>query len=354
MDDDEPLGELRWWVLDGAESVAPFVAPDGRRGIYVLEFADGDRYVGQASDVVERFQSHRHRSRHHAAWRDIIGFGFMQIPAGPMNAAERAMIHQQRTQGFRLRNRVWNLGHAEPSALDGVVPLTMQEHWATGGAKYELGSFVRAATRVPGAQPRLLSARAAQANLGNGRAIWEAVIDELAQLVALVLPSACELEKRFWTLSDCPRTAGGRFATLNVGPLELAYFPIRWGLSPEGSICQGGTPMVSVNALPGTFLLAGELPHGLAEVGSDVCELIDGHPVIFGHHPRAYTIAPVDVITMPLGVFGVQRLSKEELTGVRALAIQIMRRPGGSLQARHHSDELTRLVYQRIVERPWT
>lgn len=54
-------------------------AGKGRRGIYVLEYADGSMYVGQATDVVGRCNSHYRGSGHHEAWEDVVALRFAEV-----------------------------------------------------------------------------------------------------------------------------------------------------------------------------------------------------------------------------------------------------------------------------------
>ena len=60
---------------------------------------------------------------------------------------------------------------------------------------------------------------------------YRAVIQDLAFVLQHIVPVSAELENEYWTLSDFPSTAGGRFATLNTGNLELLYFPRKPGLT---------------------------------------------------------------------------------------------------------------------------
>lgn len=69
--------EARWWVLEQALSIAALVPERHRCGVYILEFANGERYVGQTLDVVHRYRSHRHGSQHHTGWHDVVGIGFI-------------------------------------------------------------------------------------------------------------------------------------------------------------------------------------------------------------------------------------------------------------------------------------
>ena len=54
--------------------------PERRRGIYVLEFSNGEFYVGKAQNVVRRFAQHKHgRTNHDEAWKDIEKLWFMPV-----------------------------------------------------------------------------------------------------------------------------------------------------------------------------------------------------------------------------------------------------------------------------------
>lgn len=198
--------------------------------------------------------------------------------------------------------------------------------------------------------PRLLVSRRGQEVLPDGGHVWEAVVDELAQAVALAIPSPVETEGRFWMISDYPTTAGGRFATLTVGTLGLLYFP-RARFTPQAGSLHASRGLRSVlNADTETFIplvdLAGELSEGedVASHGE-----IGGHSVIFDRRPTGYSV-PVDSISMPLGVFGVATLDPEELAGVRSLAIRAMRNGSALVNQRSRSEPLARLMCRRIVD----
>lgn len=108
---------VRWWVLEDSRSIAALMPGRHHCGIYILEFENNERYVGQARDVVRRYQSHRLGSKHHVAWRDIVGFGFIEVAPSDLDRVEREIIAQQRGR-YHLRNRMWNLENTEPSPLD--------------------------------------------------------------------------------------------------------------------------------------------------------------------------------------------------------------------------------------------
>jgi hypothetical protein len=281
----------------------------------------------------------------------MVAFGFLSLPIGDLDRVEQGLIDQLRSQGYSLRNKVWNLEHSEPCPLDEFIPFELQKHWATGGADYDPVPFRTAARRAHGNIPRLLSKAPAQVRLGSGLLVWEAVIDELAQIISQAIPSAVELEGRFWTLSDYPSTAGGRFATLNVGPLELAYFPRNYYI-PAGGEKDGPEQLLTIiNAECETFVFQSDFPPEANNEEFFLTYLIDGETVGFERLPSSYRLTGVDRIIMPLGRFGMDSFDPEEVEGVRKLAIKVMRRASGAVNSRTHSPELTRLVYERIAQR---
>ena len=97
----------RWDLEDPATVAAIFSGC--RRGIYVLHFENGERYVGQATDVVTRYSTHRHGSRHHTPWTDIVAIEFWEVPEGDLDAPERETIERYRSQHV-LRNKTFNFG----------------------------------------------------------------------------------------------------------------------------------------------------------------------------------------------------------------------------------------------------
>jgi hypothetical protein len=52
-----------------------------RSGIYLLEFANGDRYLGQSRDLVLRIGGHRR------TWNDITSLGVLPVAESDLDAA---------------------------------------------------------------------------------------------------------------------------------------------------------------------------------------------------------------------------------------------------------------------------
>jgi hypothetical protein len=87
-------------------SVAHLFPKAERCGIYVLTFANGERYVGQSVNVVTRFRTHRR------TWNDIEFLDFCPCSRAKLDQLERAVIKDQRAAGYRLRNITHALGVA--------------------------------------------------------------------------------------------------------------------------------------------------------------------------------------------------------------------------------------------------
>ncbi|MDT3766943.1 GIY-YIG nuclease family protein [Gleimia hominis] len=328
-------------------TVAPLFAPNERRGIYILEFKNGERYVGQTENVVTRYSTHRHGSKHHAAWQYVTAISFCHIPEGNLDEPERITIRQQRA-AHRLRNRAFNFGHWEPTVLDDYVAPEEQLHWATGHPSYDLAPFAEAAKNLKQETPKLLTKRRGQEVMPDGRPVWEVVVDELAQIVALAIPNATQTQKRFWTLSDYPSTAGGRFATLNVGSLELAFFPRHRMESDYGSWEESLGLVFRLNAEMGSFVDEESLTERERDENIYFPDQVNGYLTEWYRVPHGYSV-PVDSLAGPLGVFGFSVFPEEMRAGVRSLAIHSMRKQSALLNGRSHSEPLTRMVFERIA-----
>lgn len=202
------------WPLSPGQSIAPLIQRN-RRGIYVLEFANGELYVGQSVNAVARFATHVHGSSHHEPWTDIIAIRFRPILEDDLDEAERSEIQRLRKTGHTLRNKAGNLGHERPAPLDKVVTIEEQHHWATGAPSYTLR---RLDERLAAGQPLSESRTQASstpppdnsaptkfaaffAQLSHQQGIWRslhsAIIRDLAFLLRNVIPNAVDTELHY-------------------------------------------------------------------------------------------------------------------------------------------------------------
>ncbi|MDG4800278.1 GIY-YIG nuclease family protein [Micromonospora sp. WMMD980] len=119
--------------VGGLNSIAHLLPKaHGRCGVYELTFADGERYVGQAVDVVTRFCAHRR------TWSDIVELAFRRVSRTHLDEVERAQIRRREAAGVRLRNVVHTMGRLGASELDVLLPPAEQQRWLVGHGPREV------------------------------------------------------------------------------------------------------------------------------------------------------------------------------------------------------------------------
>lgn len=222
---------LHFTRYEGSElAVIARVTGAGACGIYVLEFNNGECYVGKSVNFSRRFYSHGRNTRHHEAWPDVAAFSFAPVPLEQLDAAERHMIATYRKRGVTLRNRTFDFGFTGPSNLDVVVSEETQQHWAAGAYSADLAAIVRAARRKPGPAPKLFTSRAGQAVLaeqgGQELHVADAVCSDLLEAL-LLLPDTVGLEG---TYLDHHRLSRHRRRTLRHpqrGPARNGVLPAK-------------------------------------------------------------------------------------------------------------------------------
>ena len=69
----DSLGFLPTQNVQGRASVADLFKPQKRCGIYILHFANGEFYAGQAVDVTRRYAQHR------STYDDIVKLSFKSL-----------------------------------------------------------------------------------------------------------------------------------------------------------------------------------------------------------------------------------------------------------------------------------
>ena len=178
-----------------------------RTGIYILEFADQARYVGQTVNIVTRYAAHR---RHHG---DFVALRFAPCPSEELDQAERSVIHEQE-QHHQLRNTL--LADLPGGGGDLTVALA-EELCATLPWKR-----VRRTTVADECDSRRRRAWQLQA-----RDDWSALGTTLARYVDQTVPAPITTAVRLWTVSALPttnrRAEDHRLITLSCGRMETLY-----------------------------------------------------------------------------------------------------------------------------------
>ncbi len=330
---------MRFPVAD-LQSISVLI-PSARRGIYVLEFSNGEFYVGQAKNVVTRFAQHRHGNTNHVdPWNDIVKLWFMPVPEDvSLNTVEYREIHRFKREGKILRNRALNLGHEQPSKLDNVIPVEDQQSWVLGAGPYDL----------TGAEARIeeLSKTRTKFEELVPEGFQKPILKDLVFALREIVPSAVDLEGQYWTISDCPATSGGRWATLNTGFVELLFFP-RLAFLPDEATgeFEDFEGVGRLNTLPGTLL----------DEKDDLIWFLDyqagsGEELATNFFRADYPSTDSDAVEYPVGDLElICRQYPTILEGARGFALQAMRQNTSGMFRRWHSKALVRAVYMNAVE----
>jgi predicted GIY-YIG superfamily endonuclease len=179
-------------AVRGLYSVAHLFPKSQRCGIYILEFTNGDRYVGQAIDVVRRFGNHRHNLG------DIAFVEFSACRRTQLNDLEVRMIHQQRGRGHRLRNIVHGIGPVGESDLDPLVTPSEQFTWLNDPDTILDDEGVRVD------DPEQRASRRRQYEHLREQPMFPMVAQILHGYVPACLPKPAETERTFWAVSALP------------------------------------------------------------------------------------------------------------------------------------------------------
>jgi hypothetical protein len=175
------------WLAAGAVSIKTQVRESATTltGIYLLTFANGQQYVGKATDVAGRFAHHVTR------WDDIETVRFSPIAAADLDEYERGTIRLYEGPG-RLRNKLLTGYWYGSSPLDDVVPSSVQEAWWRNLA---------AAPEEP------VAARTEDATAGvnhlrvRTRGDYDHVVALAASFVRAVIPWPATTHGEYWTVS---------------------------------------------------------------------------------------------------------------------------------------------------------
>jgi hypothetical protein len=196
------LGFPEWQEVTGRSSIADLHKPRERCGIYVLGFANGERYVGQAVDVVRRFGDHR---KNHA---DITHMTFKRVKQAELSRVERHCIHTLEAQGLRLRNISLMSVVAGERDLDLVVTPQEQEQWLTG----DRNGLVDADQHVQDQGLRERYRRRFSAFMALPHA--QDALFILGLYLQMVVPFPRRTELSFWAVSCFPETGAPHGSTL--------------------------------------------------------------------------------------------------------------------------------------------
>src|SRR5215212_3155097 len=211
------LTELGFTVsvdVRGRRSIADLLPKSRNRcGIYLLEFADGLFYIGQALDVVRRFSQHR------KLHDDIVRWGFRAVKRRNLDAVERELIHRAPSLRLTLTNKVHVSHIVGETDLDELLAPDEQQSWRANPAKTS-------------AQDVRLNVDADGSQRTRYKGQWSSFRDrdDLSQLLGLLrlcihgcVPAYRRTEYSFWSVSCMPSTNAASFprlAAVNMNIME--------------------------------------------------------------------------------------------------------------------------------------
>lgn len=176
-------------LTDGAPLSQLLGPTTSRCGIYVLTFANGDQYVGQAKNVLTRYADH------YARWgREIRSVDFAPVAAQHLNLYELLTIRRRLAAGVALRNDVHTKVRAARPGVSPVLDLDAAE-----AIERALLTPAEEMDRLPCRIPHP-SGAAPQRNttILLARPDAHAILNVLAAFVRYALPDPAATEGRYW------------------------------------------------------------------------------------------------------------------------------------------------------------
>jgi hypothetical protein len=314
--------------VSGLLSVAHlFPKSKGRTGVYVLNFANGESYVGQSLNVVARWQSHRRR------WEDIVSTEFARARRTDLDEVERSLIRSKQACGTPLRNISFALGSdVAESDLDLVINHADQFAWLSN----EEFDFAESDDEHVEDDELRLAKRANYEKLA-ARDDYEILIALFRLYIGATIPRPRATELTFWALSAMPgtnRSTWPRLAALSINTMETMVI----GHMKAEPTAWWGFVNISRSALE--------------ESGSSLDEFLQRNPYAYTDGAGHYATSGGDAITIQFDrVYAgiLDALSDEAfIHAASALNLRLMRK-GPTLQWHGHCLDLADDV---IADRP--
>jgi hypothetical protein len=227
-------------LMTANDSLALLLADgEARCGIYWIDFADGESYVGQSVSARSRLATHRRR------WDDAVSVRFAACPADRLDEFELAAIqHVQRSRP--LRNKM--LTSRPGGERDLMVTVSPGQSLTLPWDRDRRGVI----TDQSGPSETTVSQRVKFEELAQ-LADFGAVAGLLATIIREAIPSPVESQGALWSVSALPSTnkASGwrRMSTLSAGRVEI----LRTFESTRGGVVEHPT---FLNLAPDTNMAA--------------------------------------------------------------------------------------------------
>lgn len=303
--------QRRWEVSNDVAPSVYFGLDRRLCGIYTLEFAGGERYVGQTVDLASRLAAHRRR------WDDIIAVSFVEGGPEDLNTLERTMITDAE-RSFVVRNRAFTNMPGGEAELDLVVDVQEQAEWLSGVLPaYPVDARTMAAERRQRTRPKFEQLAALDH--------YPELLADLSTYIHAVIPWPSTTGGLYWGVSAMPSTARTkarrRYFTVNAHNVELLFMQ---------HFSDDGTTESVLNV------------DGKKLTRADRRELY----ITKGYY-RSYPDA--EALYVPLGAMNELYERPTVLAAARSMALGLMRR-GPSNFAKFHSDDLLDAVLLQSEE----
>lgn len=184
----------RWELPPETSLPAIFPIELSRCGIYVLEFKNGECYVGQTVDIFSRFSAHSRR------WPDdIIALRFAPTIREDLDKAESDTIARLESSNCRLRNMALLLMPMKSDALNLLVDEAVVEEWLTDD------SGVLVLDNRGKIAAKRLETKQYYETLASHDDFTE-VVKTFSEYIRMCIPWPHKTEGNFWAISSMPTT----------------------------------------------------------------------------------------------------------------------------------------------------
>ena len=170
-------------------SIKELFQDTGVCGIYILHFINGEYYVGQAKNIVNRYSAHRKKHL------DIDYVSFREVAPADLNRVEKEMISLLEKQNKSLRNISLVSIFPGQSDLDLVISREDQDKWL----QYKLD---KDSLLTPRFEYPELRKKYTERFLALSKSVYyEPIRNAVQQYILYTLPFPRKTEYSFWSLT---------------------------------------------------------------------------------------------------------------------------------------------------------
>ncbi|MGB5108596.1 MAG: GIY-YIG nuclease family protein [Formosimonas sp.] len=197
------LGFKKHFFCKGLRSISGEFSEKNRCGIYILNFENGEYYVGLAVDVVRRYAQHK------KTYSDISFVSFKETARSKLAETEKETIHALEDLDKKLRNiNIVSIVIGETD-LDLVVPPEQQTEWLLSSepiseAKVERFNFPELRQKYSSRFIRL-----------QQHEHYDVIAELIFLYTAYLIPFPKSTEYSFWSVSCLP-SPNQPFARFNI------------------------------------------------------------------------------------------------------------------------------------------